>query len=86
MSKSLLQQFLEEECDAGVCRMIEAAINPTAAPTKHFEFNRFDVTIRRAEGTVTLDDDLDVSETGTQHVAFTDFVAAFELHAARFRS
>lgn len=47
-----------------------------ASPRPHFEFNRFEVTIEREANIVVLEDVLDATEAGVQHVPLAEFTAA----------
>lgn len=73
---NLLEQFITQECTAYVRRLIEGAITDSGTPRPHFEFNRFEVTIKREANIVVLEDVLDAAETGVQHVSLAEFTAA----------
>ena len=76
-SRSLLDQFLTEECPPEVGELLRAALEAAAAGTgprrKLFEFNRFDVALDFEQGLVVLQDDLDVSPSGTQRIPIQHF-------------
>jgi hypothetical protein len=76
MPSKLLEQFLSQECTPEVQQLLEGAIADFAVLRPHFAFNRFDVTIERAENTVTIEDVLDVSEQGAQTVPLDEFTNA----------
>jgi len=75
---NLLEQFISQECTAYVRRLLEDAIADAATPRPHFEFNRFEITIEREANIVTLEDVLDATATGVQHVPLAEFTAALE--------
>jgi hypothetical protein len=78
--KSLLEQFVEEECTPYVKQMISRALDAAetgASPAlQHFEFNRFDLTIDAEEGMVTLQDVLDATAAGSQQISLHEFAVA----------
>ena len=74
----LLKQFVTEECNAHVRRLLEDAIADLAAARPHFEFNRFEITIERKRNIVVLEDVLDATEAGVRHVPLAEFTAALK--------
>lgn len=76
MTASLLDQFLAWECTPYIRRLLEEAIADASALRPHFEFNRFKVTIERNNNMVTLQDVLDATEAGAQHVPLVEFANA----------
>jgi hypothetical protein len=82
MSSTLLEQFLREECTPYVRQLLEQALGATSPPSKRFEFNRFELTINREEGTVLIEDALDVTDAGTSRVPLAEFAAALGKHSA----
>lgn len=72
----LLEQFLAQECTASVRRLLEDAIADSATSRSHFEFNRFEVTIERAENIAVLEDVLDPTDAGVRLVPLAEFTAA----------
>lgn len=83
MSTELLHQFLAQECTGYVRQLLEAAIADHAAPRPHLEFNRFEVTIDRDRSMVILEDVLDSTERGVQHVPLEEFASALGLCSAQ---
>jgi hypothetical protein len=81
MSATLLEQFLSEECTPYVRDLIKEALNATAPPRKRFEFNRFEVTIDREAGTVSIDDVLDATSAGELQLPLAEFAAALDRHS-----
>jgi hypothetical protein len=87
MRANLLERFIAQECTPGVQQLLEGAIADSALLRPHFEFNRFEVTIERAENTVTIEDVLDATDRGTQTVSLGDFTNALSRsHAPRVMS
>jgi len=84
---SLLKQFLEEDCDAGIRQMLLTEINRHAtvrtAVVREFNFNRFDVYLDFQSESVRVDDDLDTSEAGSCTIPMTDFASALNEHKPR---
>lgn len=72
----LLEQFIREECSADVRRMLHDALADRAATYAHFDFNRFEITIDRAQDVVVLADVLDATPAGVQRVPIDAFVEA----------
>jgi hypothetical protein len=72
----LLEQFITQECTAYVRRLLEDAIDDSATPRPHFEFNRFEITIDREANIVVLEDVLDATEAGVRHVPLAEFTDA----------
>jgi len=74
---SLLQQFLKEECTPHVRKLIcEAALNRDPAKTsEEFEFNRFNLRLDFAGGLAILDDELDVSASGSAELSVDELLA-----------
>lgn len=75
-TSNLIDRFIAQECTPDVRRLLEEAIADEAMLRPHFEFNLFEITIERAEGSVLIEDVLDATEAGSQRVALADFVAA----------
>jgi len=82
MTATLLDQFLAEECTPHVQRLLEEAIADVTSLSPHFDFNRFEVTVQRAENTVVLEDALDVTEAGALTVPLPEFVHALTRRSA----
>jgi hypothetical protein len=82
MSATLLEQFLSEECTAHVRRLLEEGIADTKLLRPHFAFNRFEVTLERADGFVLIEDVLDVTEAGAERVPLRDFIHALDRRSA----
>lgn len=76
MTSSLLRQFLAEECTPHVRRLLEDAIADTATSHARFEFNRFEVTIKRDSKMAILEDALDATEAGVQRLPLAEFANA----------
>jgi hypothetical protein len=83
MTVSLLDQFLAWECTPFVRHLLDEAIADASPPRPHFEFNRFEVTIERANSMVVLEDVLDATEAGTQRVPLAEFANALSRCSAR---
>ena len=77
MNRSLLNQFIVEECTRHVRDLLLSAIHERTdgriASAPKFEFNRFEVTIDAADGAVLLEDVLDASDSGVQKVSLEEF-------------
>ncbi|MBN1186712.1 MAG: hypothetical protein JXB49_30825 [Bacteroidales bacterium] len=77
MSDTLLQQFLIIECIDYVYNLINKALddwkNGTPPIIKHFEFNRFEITIDGEKQKVIIADVLDVNNEGVQEIEINDF-------------
>jgi hypothetical protein len=76
MSRTLLEQFLKDECTPYVRRLLEDALKATAPSSSTFEFNCFKITVNRAQSAVLIEDDLDATEAGLSRVPVSVFVAA----------
>lgn len=76
--RSLLQQFVREECNDHVCRLLNEAFRhgSTNLGNTRFEFNRFEVQLDFDAQTATLEDVLDTSDAGMQKVPLSSFIAA----------
>jgi hypothetical protein len=66
MAMALLEQFIAEECTAHVRTLITNAIADSTSPGFHFEFNRFELTARRDNRLVTIEDVLDATAAGAR--------------------
>jgi hypothetical protein len=77
---TLLEQFIEEECTAQVRRLILDAerFRPPSQRSRQFEFNRFNLTLDFEAQRATVDDETDVSPTGTFDLPLRDLVAILE--------
>lgn len=82
MTMTLLDQFLADECTPYVQRLLEEAIADGSSLCPHFEFNRFEVTVERAENAVVLEDVLDATDAGAQTVPLLEFVQALMRRSA----
>jgi hypothetical protein len=80
MNKTLLEQFLAEECTPEVRDLLrtelERAKSGAGPRRKRFEFNRFEVAFDIDNGDVLIEDILDVAEAGTQRIPLAEFSAA----------
>jgi hypothetical protein len=83
MEKTLLAQFLAQDCTPDVQRLLEEAIADEAIGWPHFELNRFDVSVERSRQVVVLEDVLDDTDAGTQVVPLPDFMQALSGRTAR---
>jgi len=74
---SLLEQFLKEECTSHVRKLIcETALNRSPAKASAaFEFNRFNLRLDFARGLAVLDDELDVSTSGSVELSVDELLA-----------
>lgn len=72
----LLEQFISQECTPYVRRLLEEAIAGGTTLRPHFEFNRFEITIERAESSVVIEDVLDATKAGVQRIALADFMSS----------
>jgi len=83
MPKTLFDEFLAEECTPYVRGLITAAIDGAtrgAEPRwRHFEFNRFDVTLDLDADTALLEDDLNPTDSGKQRMPLAEFSAALRV-------
>lgn len=75
---TLLEQFIAEECTAYVRTLLTKAIADASSPGASFEFNRFELTLRRDDGLVTLADVLDATEAGAQRLTLDELTAALK--------
>jgi hypothetical protein len=66
--KSLLEQFLSEECTPFTRRLLEEALGDASVHRRLFEFDRFEVTIDRDAGVAELVDVLSPPESPTERV------------------
>lgn len=80
MSLTLMEQFIKEECTPYVRGLVLAALEAggdgSGPSKKHFEFNRFEITLDLEEGVVLIEDVLDASDVGAQRVPIGEFSAA----------
>jgi hypothetical protein len=81
--RSLLDQFLREECVPYVCDLLRGALSATPIRPWTYTFNRFDVILDPENERVVIEDDLDVSEAGTQRVGIAEFTKALDRATAR---
>ena len=72
----LLKQFVAEECSPHVRRLLADAMDERGPSLHRLEFNRFEVTIKRDEDLVVLQDVLDATELGVERMTLAAFVAA----------
>lgn len=75
---SLLEQFLSEEADPHIRKLIADAINghhlhPEVAQ-RRFEFNRFEVTLDFENGTVLIEDDWEARTCGEVRFTLDEFL------------
>jgi hypothetical protein len=83
MERSLLDQFLTEECTPAVASWLNNALANDALAQQHFEFNRFEITIQLADSVVIIADVLDATDTGTQHVPLEQFASSLRNCSAK---
>lgn len=76
MTVTLLEQFLAEEVNEYVRALLRQAVNDDVTVSKRFEFNRFEVTIDRKDGSVLIEDVLDAAVTGALRMPIAEFGAA----------
>ena len=73
----LLKQFLEEECSDYVYNLLREALNDwkggMAPYNRHFEFNRFEITIDSEKQIVIIEDVLDSTDSGFQEIHIEEF-------------
>jgi Immunity protein 53 len=80
----ILDQFLREECTTHVRQTLETALASSSGPVR-FEFNRFEVTLEREDGTVCLQDVLDDTQAGVERVTLSVFAKALASLESRAR-
>lgn len=82
MSAPLFAQFLTEECTPHVRTLICDAIAKSRrgeGPTRQqFEFNRFNLTLDFEDARVTLEDELDVTSSGTATMPLNQLAAELQ--------
>lgn len=78
----LLKQFVTEECTPYVRGLLEEALGDPAKTRRHFEFNRFEVTVEHEENIVVVQDVIDGTAAGIERVPFAEFIAALVLGIA----
>ena len=61
--------------------LLRKSIEDRSLMAEKFEFNRFEVTIDRASGSVLLEDVLDASVSGAERIGIEDFALALETAA-----
>jgi hypothetical protein len=76
MEPTLLDQFLSEECTPYVRSLLEEALASASSANAHFDFNRFEVSIRRQDGEVHIENVLDASDAGVQRVSLGEFASS----------
>ncbi len=81
--RSLLDQFLAEDCVPYVCAMLREALSAVPIRPWTYTFNRFDVILDPEHQSVVLEDDLDVSEAGTQRLNIVEFTQALNRATAQ---
>lgn len=78
MRTSLLNDFMEQECDDVVRSMLISDIEKIALENvtqfKEYNFNRFNVYLNVVEKQVRIEDELDVEETGVFTIGLADFL------------
>jgi hypothetical protein len=74
--KTLFEQFLAEECTPSVLRLLEQAFADPAMQHRHFELNRFEVTVDRITNVVELADVLAPSEAPVERIPLAEFESA----------
>jgi hypothetical protein len=81
---SLLKQFLDQDCDAGVRQKLLTEINKHSTVktdvVREFNFNRFNVHLDFRNGSARIEDELDKSEAGSCMVPIADFSSALNEH------
>jgi hypothetical protein len=80
MNEYLLAEFLAEDCDEHVRRLILKAIEEdktnASNGSKNYSFNRFNLCLNFATREVVLDDDLNATANGEFRIDLDAFVAA----------
>jgi len=73
---SLIEQFLREECTKDVRKLIRDAVahHDQKQSTREFEFNRFNLVLDFEKGTATVDDETDVSDSGSVSVQMNELL------------
>jgi len=83
MNATLLDQFLAEECTPYVRELVmsglEAGRTGAGPRRRRFEFNRFEVTFDLDEDDVLIEDVLDATEAGVQHIRVAEFSTALSI-------
>ena len=90
MNKSLLEQFLEQECDQELITMLINDIDEKAAPAdstlyKEYTFNRFNLAIEFKNRKVVLEDDLCLDDVDMDEIALDLFVEKLKEEMVRLR-
>jgi hypothetical protein len=87
MSRTLLEQFLAEECTPYVRDLarsgLEVGRSGTGPRKRRFELNRFEITVDLDEDDVLIEDVLDASNAGAQRVSTAELSAALTKHQLR---
>jgi hypothetical protein len=82
-AQDLLNAFLAEECTPHVRSLLREALEAWRSHRppllRHFEFNRFELTLDLEHGTALLADVLQAGPPGEQHLALQDLVDALAL-------
>jgi hypothetical protein len=76
MANRLLAEFLKEEGSDYVRELLRKAFKDRDAMYRKFEFNRFEVTIDRAAGSVLLEDVLDSGDGGAERIQIAELASA----------
>ncbi len=71
---TLLQRFLDDECDSCIRGLLEAALGESQPSIRSFSFNGFDITIDREAETVLVVDVLEANVT--QRVSIAELAEA----------
>jgi hypothetical protein len=74
--KALLEQFLTEECTPAVRTLLDEAMADPAVKHRHFELNRFEVTVDRNAEIVLIADVLDASDAAVERIPLAELAAA----------
>lgn len=82
MRETLLSQFIREECTPRVRSILldalSASMTGTAPTRRHFEFNRFEVTLDAKDDIALIEDVLDASDAGMERVQLSELISALQ--------